>query len=213
MAQRRINMGCVVFDMDGTLVNTKNLKRELWIKYINGKGYARESSTLAYDKYNGLPRRKFINSVLVSLGGNELNDDEFERFSDYLSDGYRPSMATLFPNTVIALERLKGRCIKLFISSGSPQHEVDGIVKYFSLTYLFNAYYGSEDGFVKGGAHFEKIALVASASKKEMFFVGNDEMDSTLAKQYGIESFIVKLENGNTNLLEIVDKIVSRLPN
>ncbi|MBT6046031.1 MAG: HAD family hydrolase [Candidatus Scalindua sp.] len=204
-----MNICCVVFDMDGTLVNTENLKRELWIKYINGKRYTRESSTLAYDKYNGLPRRKFINTVLVSLGGNELSDDEFEQFNDYLSDGYRPSMATLFPATVIALEKLRDRGLKLFISSGSPQHEVDGIIKYFGLDHLFLACYGSDNGFVKGNEHFKKIAHTTGATRSEMVFIGNDDMDGTLAKEYRIKFFLVKNENGSTNLLEIIEKIIS----
>ncbi|MBT6228221.1 MAG: hypothetical protein HOI47_16370, partial [Candidatus Scalindua sp.] len=57
--------------------------------------------------------------------------------------------------------------------------------------------------------HFKKIAHTTGATRSEMVFIGNDDMDGTLAKEYRIKFFLVKNENGSTNLLEIIEKIIS----
>ena len=67
----------IVFDMDGTLVDSSSSKQKIWINYIKGRGHSPENAERLYRIYNGLPRREFINIILVSLGESQLSDDEY----------------------------------------------------------------------------------------------------------------------------------------
>jgi methionine salvage enolase-phosphatase E1 len=69
--------------------------------------------------------------------------------------------------------------------------------------------FGSEAGFVKGKAHFDKILNMTGFLKNELLFVGNDRKDFEIGTGYGISSLIVDRDKNGPGLLGIVQDILA----
>lgn len=209
MSGARTNrLNCIIFDMDGTLVNSSSVKKKIWLDFICNFGYSRESVEKKYREYNGLPRRELINSILESLGAQPMNDDMYVAFNSYLKEQFSPQSVTLFPDTKPAINLLVKNGFDLFVSSGAPQCEVESIITCLGLAPLFKGVLGSDADFVKGKAHFDKILNITGSCKSELLFIGNDHKDHEIGTGYGIPSLIVDRVKNKSGLLGIVQDIL-----
>lgn len=202
-------LSCIIFDMDGTLVDSSRVKKKLWVDFICNLGHSLESVERRYKEYNGLPRKELINSILESLGAQAMDDGKYCAFNSYLREQFVPQSVTLFSDTKPAINLLVKSGFDLFVSSGAPQHEVDSIITYFGLAPLFKGVFGSDASFVKGKAHFDEILNVTGSQKSELLFIGNDRKDFEIGTGYGISSLIVDRDKNESGLLGIVQGILA----
>lgn len=201
-------LNCIIFDMDGTLVDSSSVKKKLWLDFICNLGHHREDAAKSYKKYNGLPRNELINSILGSLGDELMDDERYVDFNSYLRKQFVPQSVSLFSDTKPAIDILSQNGFDLFISSGAPQHEVESIIACFGLGPFFKGVFGSETDFMKGKAHFDKILSITGSRKNELLFIGNDRKDFEIGTGYGISSLIVDRDKNGSGLLGIVQSIL-----
>src|SRR3954466_4071783 len=111
----------VLFDVDGTLVDTNDLHAVAWREALAKFGHQVPLADIRWQVGKG--GDNLIPSLLPDLG-----DDERERLEDYRSTLYTRDYlprATPFPDVRALFERLATDGLKILLASSSHQHEVD----------------------------------------------------------------------------------------
>ena len=111
----------VLFDVDGTLVDTNDLHATAWHEAFASFGHDLPIADIRWQVGKG--GDNLIPSLLPDLG-----DEERERLEEYRSTLYSRDYlprATPFPEVRALFERLKADGVKILLASSSNQHEVD----------------------------------------------------------------------------------------
>ena len=181
---------CVVFDLDGTLLNT--------IKTINfylnlalsehGLGSVSEEDTMSFV---GDGATKLIERALASVGaGNDLFDSVYKTYNEaynsspyYLTDVYEG-----IPKLLLAL---KSKGIRLAVLSNKPDFAVKATVSKF-LPDTFDIVRGGVDGIPLKPSPHSLFAILneLGVSVDETAYVGDSEPDVLTAKNAGIKNGI-----------------------
>ena len=175
---------CVVFDFDGTLVKSNEIKRRTFYevtKDIVGANAALNkilSSPDSGDRYN-------IFDVLIA----ELKlVDEVHVSALQLSDSYTKiceyqiSRAPEINGTTKTIEGLKKLGIKVFISSATPENTLKKIISMRGWKDMINMALGSPDSKID---HLQTILTKNKYSISEVVYVGDSEVDRDAALLVG----------------------------
>ena len=175
---------CVVFDFDGTLVKSNEIKRRTFYevtKDIVGANAALNkilSSPDSGDRYN-------IFDVLIA----ELKlVDEVHVSALQLSDSYTKiceyqiSRAPEINGTTKTIEGLKKLGIKVFISSATPENTLQKIIDMRGWKGIIDKAFGSPDSKAD---HLQKISAHFKFLQSEIIYVGDSEIDKNAASSIG----------------------------
>lgn len=187
----------VLFDWDGTLVNSLDVKiHNAGILFQQRLDLAPEGVEAAYRKHSGIPRRQLFDAILADLGHPPLFDAAFASLSQAFSDKNREALRDrnrpgLLPNaTLLALENLLQTGCLLYVSSSADTDEVRDIAENLGLADYFmrsgGEIFGSRPGFNKGSQHVEHICTQTRLSVDELVFVGDDPADIRLGQAAGV---------------------------
>jgi phosphoglycolate phosphatase-like HAD superfamily hydrolase len=165
----------VIFDLDGTLINTMpilaDLAAEIMSEVYELPG---DRARALYLSSCGIPFFQQLESIFP---GDERNAGCAARF-----EAAKPALcgaARMTSDTVEALRTLQQRGIKVAVSSNNGQENVDLFTRAndfdFDLTLGFGA------GMWKGKPHFDQVERALGVKRSDMVFVGDSIHDGEVA--------------------------------
>lgn len=189
------NCKAILFDWDGTLVNSLSLKignaRQVFHKFLDCDESAVE---VAYQRYSGIPRRELFNAIVTTLGRERLDDDIYERisveFSKLNSETIRPNH--VFREVTTTLTDLRRHQLKLVVSSSATSDDVQNIAQAVGLADFFDHVWGSDGNCGKGSGHVMVLCELYGLRPANIIMVGDEEADLRLARKSGV-TFIAKI--------------------
>jgi phosphoglycolate phosphatase-like HAD superfamily hydrolase len=199
---------CIVFDWDGTLLDSKAVKRQsfcdavasILVKHdisVNHQRLARE-----FDIETGRPRSIVVTHMLKSHSldlteaGIQLVCNDIRRRIE-LSFG----SLKLFSDVEYSLSQLLQIGFLVSISSSVPHEELNSIVPRFLPSGMLGNIFpilGTKASSSKGTQHIKEICHFHSVQLDDITFVGDDEADLALALEAGVR--FVKIERNCMSL-------------
>ena len=187
----------VLFDWDGTLVNSLDVKiHNAGILFHQRLDLSPELVEKAYRVHSGIPRRQLFDAILADLGQPPLFEASFASLSQAFSDKNREALRDrsrpgLLPaDTLLALEILLQTGCLLYVSSSADTDEIRDIAENLGLADYFmrsgGDIFGSRPAFNKGSQHVEHICASHELRVDEMIFVGDDPADIRLGQAAGV---------------------------
>jgi len=209
----------VIFDFDGVLVESADIKTEAFAElFADYPDHVQE--IVEYHRWNmGISRfvkfRYFYKEILKKELLQEEEAVLGERFSKVVLDKVLAA-----PFVAGAIDFLKKNFQKrmLFITSGTPQAELDGIVRARDLEKYFREIHGSPR---KKAEIVNGILSAHDLKAEEAVFVGDAESDLKAAEETGVH-FITRKFSGQEGLsqcpfkiedLSQLEKIINTLEN
>lgn len=188
----------IIFDFDGVLVESANIKTEAFGE-IFSKWPAKTEEGVAYHLKNmGISRyvkfRYFYENILGEPYSEEIGLELGKQFSAIVSDKIKK--APPVKGTIDFLKKWHKE-YRLFIASGTPQEELQDIVSYKGIEKFFSFIFGSP------ATKFEIVTDILRTyplSKEQVAFVGDAESDKKAAIDSGIH-FILRMTAENQNLI------------
>ncbi|MFP3261381.1 MAG: HAD family phosphatase [Nitrososphaeria archaeon] len=208
----------VVFDLDGTLIDSAEQLAIAWSKALKEFGYDVKPSEIR--KYVGLSPAVLISKFISNLSNDDLEMIKSLRKRHFIENINRIKM---FPDAVSCLSNLRSIGVNASIATSLGRDMIDEIVKHFNLDRMVCCWVTGEDVknpkpepdvFLKA---FEKMNL----TPREGIVVGDREYDIIGGKRAGsLTALIVRDQYSKTNsvqpdyiihsldeLLEIIKKI------
>ena len=191
----------VLFDWDGTLVNSLDIKiRNAGKLFQQEFDLSPQKVEEAYRFHSGIPRRQLFTAILADMGKPDLEGEEFKNLSrefsklntKALSDPTLPELIP--PATPLILNSLQEKGCLLFISSSAATEELQQIAASLGLSHYFFAsggeIMGSRPGFNKGVDHVSHVCEKYELSRDELLFVGDDLSDIRLGHEADVMTIV-----------------------
>jgi phosphoglycolate phosphatase-like HAD superfamily hydrolase len=182
----------ILFDWDGTLIESLPLKIENASLLFAEIGADAEHVRSSYAHHSGVPRRELFDRIAVDTLGRPLNEEEFSRLSLTFSEKNRSTVrirGSLKPNVLPVLRKLSVLGIPTFVSTASSPEEVTDLARHFGVESVVVEVMGSTDGFTKGEGHVRHVCDRYGLKRNHLIGVGDDLSDVKLFKAAGIASF------------------------
>lgn len=172
----------VVFDFDGVLVNSVELKNDAMVQAFSNFGDDFAESVLAYHKKHGTNRYETAAYVQEELG---IEDPDFvNTYAQKYSDIVEEQIVKMpFYHGADSLIIELAKTMPVFISTGTPEKEIIQILRRKCSMHLFTDVYGSPD---KKEEHFSKIFDQTKLSPNNILFIGDMPSDYMVAKNVGV---------------------------
>lgn len=174
----------VVFDCDGVLIESVELKTRAFGELFADHPEHIDAIVEHHQANLGISRYEKFDWIYRHLLGQPLGEVESqrlgERFSQIVRRGVRGCPEV--PGATDTLRTLADRAVPLFIASGTPQEELDGLIAARGWTELFARIYGSpatKADVLRGIAH----SLATEAQR--LVFVGDGASDFEAARATG----------------------------
>lgn len=198
----------VVFDLDGTLVNTfsavkKAREENITHQILKEKGYQVEQQELEealenveqkVNDYKGPERFKpgFPQIVLGDELDKNISEEEAAEIESELLEEVLKNLK-LIPEAEEILQYLKEKEIDVYLLSNSPKEVMEKKINKFDLEKYFDKTFSSQSvGAVKSSyVPFEKLLEKTEHSPGEILMVGNDTSEDALANEFGMNTAIL----------------------
>jgi len=206
---------CVVFDFDGTLVESNEIKRQTFYKVTKDISGADLMLDNLFSMSDSGDRYSIFSALISGLKKrNNLNIS-----ASYLSNVYTKiceneiSKAPEVPGALSTLQELKKRKIKLFLSSATPVDTLQRIVSMRGWGEIFEGVMGSPKSKED---HLKLILSSNNYSLSEVVYVGDSEVDQEASlfvgcKFIGIGSDYSRFKSRPTVLLSTLKKLTKEL--
>lgn len=184
------SLKAIVFDFDGTLIESNELKRQIFFDIFDNKFHPQITKTLNENK--DLSRFELIKKILIKINCKKIsaNLDEYtSRYSDNLIN--QISVITVDSNLYKNLENLKSR-YKIYLSSLTYKNDLPVILKNLKLDKYFENVYGYPQ---KKEVTLKNIITRLSLSPSEVMVVGDGESDRISAKINNCHFFHINDKN------------------
>ena len=175
---------CVVFDFDGTLVKSNEIKKQIF--YEITKNYSGTSQVL--DKLLSNPNLASRYQIFNTLISETKLNIKFGITNSYLNRLYtqiselKVSSAPEVPGAYKTLVKLKSLKIKIFLSSATPIKTLKKIIKIKCWEYFFEDIFGYPKSKEQ---HLEKILNLTKFKLSEIIYIGDSEADQRAASLVG----------------------------
>lgn len=208
----------VIFDLDGTLLNTISDLAGSTNYALKQCGFP-EHETEAYNYFVGNGINKLFERALPET---EHTSGNIARMRHYFLEHYAQNNTSLtVPYTGITelLENLQHRGVALAVASNKYQEGTEKLVRYYFKDVVFSAILGQREGIpVKPDpAIVNEILHIAGISKDETLYVGDSGVDMKTAAAAGVFSVGVSWgfrtreeleENGARHIINSPDEIL-----
>jgi beta-phosphoglucomutase len=173
----------VIWDVDGTLVDTGELHFEAWVKMSDqlGRPYTRDDFTVTFGRRNP--------EIMKFLFGDRFSDDEIDRLGEEKERLYRQEAERgidLLPGVGQLLNGLHESGIRQAIGSSAPRGNLELILRLTKSAHYFGAVVGMED--TKRGKPDPEVFLAAAGKlgvKPERCIVFEDAIAGVQAAKAG----------------------------
>jgi phosphoglycolate phosphatase len=187
------NKGLLIFDLDGTLLDSMQLHATVFAQILYEQyGVAEEISRQTYYRMSGNPLGHQFEHVLQMQDIGELHKVD-ENVEDFYSR-IRQFDPILFPDVLPALQRLWEADYTLVVCSGNAPDIVERRLAQTGIKMYFRLWMGTDLalGLSKGEAHFrilcERLSLSQEEFQRNSMSVGDAQHDIQVAKNAGILS-------------------------
>ena len=206
---------CIFFDFDGTLIDSNEIKRQTFYdltKDIDG-------ASAILDRILNLPNLGDRSDIFNALK-NELQlkrgvqIDALQLTSLYTKKcEYRISCAPEIDGAYNALKDLKKKSIKVFISSATPQKELNTLIDLIGWKDYIDLALGSPNSKVE---HVKKIQTENNYCLSEIIYIGDSEIDRNTSIILGCHFIGIGKDNSRFNkrpkiLLSNLNNIIAEL--
>lgn len=203
----------VIFDLDGTLLNTIADLAQSTNHALQALGYPTHQT----EEYN-LMVGNGINKLLErALPQEEQNEENIQRMRSYFIphyDAHNADLSAPYPGVVKLLETLQEQGLQLAVASNKYQAATEKLVKHYFPQINFVAVLGQREGVeVKPSPVIvEDILSQSGADKKEVLYVGDSGVDMQTAINAQVEAcgvtwgFRSRKELASFSPAHIVDK-------
>ena len=203
----------VIFDLDGTLLNTIADLAQSTNHALQALGYPTHQT----EKYN-LMVGNGINKLLErALPQEEQNEENIQRMRSYFIphyDAHNADLSAPYPGVVKLLETLQEQGLQLAVASNKYQAATEKLVKHYFPQINFVAVLGQREGVeVKPSPVIvEDILSQSGADKKDVLYVGDSGVDMQTAINAQVEAcgvtwgFRSRKELASFSPAHIVDK-------
>lgn len=184
------NIKAVIFDLDGTLVNTiSDLAKS--VDYALAK-FGFSGHTLAeYTSYVGNGTLKLIERSLPQNVRDDkaLLGDVHNTFSAYYAEHFCDS-STAYDGISDLLDYLQNRGVALCVNSNKPDRFTKAIIEKFFPNYEFAVCIGARDNVPKkpNPASELEIAEILGLDKAQILHIGDSDVDILTAHNSGIKA-------------------------
>ena len=181
---------CVVFDFDGTLVDSNEIKRRAYFEAARPFDPEGGSVRRALGAPEPGDRFDVMRAVAASLSaqGRLPGTDAVDAFGERLAGDYGRicedaiARAEEIPGAGAALAWLRERGVPMFVSSATPEAALRDVVARRGLSACFPGLYGRPAGKPE---HLAAIARQTGAAPAEILVVGDGEDDRLAAAGFG----------------------------
>jgi len=195
----------IIFDFDGVIVESVGVKADGFKKIYEPYGNEVVLKVLNHHLENGGVSRyekfKYYHDKFLGL---KLSDSEMSELS-YNFSNFVVEQIISAPYVDGAIEFIKNNHKKydFFISTGTPQNEIEEIIKKRKIDHFFKLVFGSP---AKKVLHIDKIIKYKNFINNDLIFIGDSIQDKFASKEKGL-TFVARIEGKNTQLLEEKYKI------
>lgn len=197
---------CVVFDFDGTLVDSNHIKHQCFIEIASefDSGTSLMEAILrredAGDRYWVF--EEFISAQSVKVDAMKLAD----RFTQICAK--RIAEAPEIAGAGSALARLCEEGKFLYVNSATPIEPLAKLIRLRRMEHWFNGIYGTPSG---KSENLEAIMAECGAQTNEVLMVGDNETDRVAAEK--IHCHFVGVRNSENNFRQRPPHLISDLRN
>ncbi|MDQ0149004.1 HAD family hydrolase [Eubacterium multiforme] len=184
----------VVFDIDGTLINSeKAVLKSLQKTILEVKGLKMNLKDLKFSL--GIPGK----DALLKLNIENIEKVEHmwnEYFNEYLDD------IKLFDGIKETIQKLKSKSIKLGIITSQTRKEYETIFMRFNLDNYFDVVICADDTIKHKpeGEPMEKYLNLANAKREKTVYIGDSIYDMKCAKNAGVDSVLALWGRDDSNI-------------
>ena len=168
-----------VFDFDGTLVDSNNIKLNAFFQVTNNLPNSKAiiEEILLRDVGDRNTIFEFFSHAMYSEHGISVNiNDLISNYTLLCEDEVSQAIST--KDSDESLEKLLSMGIKIFISSATPEQTLNIIVNKRGNSHLFNGIYGSPNS---KEMHIHNIRRLFQCHSSEIIYVGDSEVDRVAA--------------------------------
>jgi len=196
----------VVFDLDGTLIDTAHdlvasLNHTIGLEGLDPVGYG----DLTYLVGHGgqvMIKRAF------SLRGRDITDGELERMLDVFVEHYAaamPGVSVPYPGLIEAMDRLSGAGYRLAVCTNKMEGLARRLIDGLGLTARFAAITGGDTFAVRkpDAEHLLGTVRLAQADPKRTVMVGDSLNDILVARNAGVPSIGVPFGYSDVPVAEL----------
>jgi phosphoglycolate phosphatase len=184
------NIRMIVFDWDGTLVDSMGTKAQSFAESIIRSHPSlqkyRNDIQKTYFATRGTSRLDQLALVLNTYSCQQLSEPEKKQWSDLFTSLYSSVQSPLFSYTGLTLSELSHK-YSLAISSSVPQADLIRTIEPYNLSRYFSYVLGFQSvEFKKGIGHFKYISEQSGLPLECMAMVGDGPEDIKVAHQAGV---------------------------
>lgn len=178
----------VIFDMDGTLVDTVNSLMYAMNKVLEAEGIRIHER----EKYHNWIGRGLIDLVKSAVSNENISDDELHRLHQGMVESYNKYWdyrIEVYPGIYDVLNELTKQKIHLVVNTNKSQHTTEDILKLLFAEYRFEVVVG-DNGTMKRKPDPEGIRRILTKlglSPEECIYVGDSVVDKKTAENAGVK--------------------------
>lgn len=181
---------CVVFDFDGTLVDSNDIKRGAFFEVAQPWDSSGEVVKKVFERCPVANRYEKTRRIAKELIDNKLlpSDSSLVDWADRLAEDYTARCEAAIarcpemPGATAALEKLTEKGLHLFVNSATPVIPLRRLTELRSWDHFFRDVYGSESSKAE---NLQSIAAQSGADRNEIVHVGDQLDDQVGAKEFG----------------------------
>lgn len=184
----RARLRAVMFDLDGTLVDTMGAFADLAAEVMAARhGLDRVHARARYLETSGIPFHQQLELVVPGDARNTAAAAEFEERKRAVCDVTRMDRDTL--NGLTALRELG---FALIVSSNTGQELVDEFARREPVAFDLALGFDATGGLAKGRPHVDHACQTLALAREELVFCGDSLKDAELAEGCGL-AFVGRL--------------------
>lgn len=181
---------CVVFDFDGTLVDSNGIKRQTFFEIARDLDHDGEIVAEVFERWPLADRYEKTRRIAEELHNRTLlpADSSVDEWASRLANAYTSqcesaiSCCAEMPGATETLSELSDKGLLLFINSATPVEPLRRILQLRNWTQFFQAVYGVE---ASKSENLREIALTTRTKPTEIIHVGDQYDDKHGAELFG----------------------------
>jgi len=202
---------CVVFDFDGTLVDSNAIKRETFFKIARTWDSSDEVVAEVFERWPAANRYEKTLKIADGLISRNLlpTNSSAKEWASRLASEYTEQCENAIgacaemPGATQALNELSEKGFLLFVNSATPVEPLRKLLELRDWAHIFQCVYGAE---ASKADNLRSIASKTGANPDEVVHVGDQPDDLQATEQFGCR--FVAMADGNTRPVAKVSSLV-----